>query len=264
MLRIHFNARIQKIAGWQRYDHFAVLCELLPVGIPALAMSLRLLQGKQICRKKPPKTEFSFDLGYQDSALGPPLEVAKLLQCDQPYGLMGTALGTPKCKFPGKIFTFLTGNVSRLKIAFSGGDILEYIIHFHQLDQEFSELLENPQVKGWLSHYNTVNNFSNPAIVKSALISIDEIKVELEVVKEQISRSMLKIYYKHTVLEWLATYLEPVEKKVLNLKPFESKLKKYFAGFRSVGSKAHNFGEDCLASRANNRFTVEHVIYEFF
>ncbi|XP_050303355.1 hexosaminidase D-like isoform X2 [Anthonomus grandis grandis] len=78
--KINFEGII--LTGWQRYDHFSVLCELLPVGIPALAMSLRLLQG------------------YKDPGLGPPLEVAHILECQQPYGLIGSAFGSPKCKFP--------------------------------------------------------------------------------------------------------------------------------------------------------------------
>ncbi|XP_030749896.1 hexosaminidase D-like isoform X2 [Sitophilus oryzae] len=172
--KIHFEGII--LTGWQRYDHFAVLCELLPVGLPALAMSLRLL------------------LGYKDSLIGPPTEVAKLLQCSQPYGLIGSAFGTPKC-----------------------GDILEYIIHLHQLKQEYEEIIEDSRVKGWLNEYNIKYLFSNPHYVKSVLLPLDKIKDELEYVKDNISRALREVYDKYTVSEWLETFVKPFETEVLKL-----------------------------------------------
>lgn len=36
----HIKIRGLMITGWQRYDHFAILCELLPAGLPSLAVCL--------------------------------------------------------------------------------------------------------------------------------------------------------------------------------------------------------------------------------
>lgn len=39
------NFRGIMMTGWQRYDHFSVLCELFPVGIPSLILNLYYIQN---------------------------------------------------------------------------------------------------------------------------------------------------------------------------------------------------------------------------
>ena len=74
------------LTGWSRYDHFAVLCELLPVSFPSLAYNLLLLQ-----------------YGYDLSRIHP--EVSRLLQCrDAPVELLlmsGPSAAIVQCQFPG-------------------------------------------------------------------------------------------------------------------------------------------------------------------
>ncbi|PAV73431.1 hypothetical protein WR25_04662 isoform A [Diploscapter pachys] len=67
------------LAGWSRYDHLAVLCELLPIALPTLSMSMEtILEGRPLVGSYPITNE--------------------LLQCEIPMEL-GFAIG---CKFPGK------------------------------------------------------------------------------------------------------------------------------------------------------------------
>ena len=65
------------MTGWSRYDHLATICELLPVGIPSMAMSMETILEAQPLRQYP-KTE-------------------ELLGCSPPSE-MGFA---PGCRFPG-------------------------------------------------------------------------------------------------------------------------------------------------------------------
>ncbi|CAH1230518.1 unnamed protein product [Diabrotica balteata] len=169
-----FNFKGIIITGWQRYDHFAVLCELLPVGIPTLAMSLRIL------------------LGFNDSPLSPPTEIAKLLKCEQPYALIGPVFGSPKCSFPG-------------------GEVLEHVIHFQQLRQEFESILEDSRMKGWMSDYNVAHCFTNINNVESVTTSLGRIRDDLNEIKSLLTSALSEVYDKYTVEEWIETYVKPLE-----------------------------------------------------
>lgn len=175
---IHFQGIF--ITGWQRYDHFAILCELLAVAIPSLALCLSTLHA------------------YADSPLSPPKQVVHLLDCEHPYGLMGPAFGTPKCHYPG-------------------GDVLEAVLHFQQLQQDFKEMLRDPRVNGWITDYNIEHSFSNPQHVVVALSDLDRIEEEYHEIVEEIRMAMLDVYDNYTVSEWRETYLEPLRKQILHL-----------------------------------------------
>lgn len=176
--RINFQGII--ITGWQRYDHFAILCELLPVGIPSLAMSLRLL------------------LGYNDSPISPPTKIAKLLQCEQPYALIGPVFGSPKCAYPG-------------------GSILELVIRLQQLRQEFELIINDSRIKGWLNNYNIIHAFSSPQYIETVTEPLNRILHELNSINNDLNKAMQVVYDEYTIEEWRETYLLPFIKRVEQL-----------------------------------------------
>lgn len=183
--KINFEGII--ITGWQRYDHFAILCELLPVGMPSLAMCLHYIQG------------------FYNSSFTVPKPVIDLLQCDNPYALHGTAWGTPKCNF-------------------YGGDILEGVLRLHQLEQEFSVLLDNSVIRGWVTDYNINHSFSNVLLLTSAMENLDMFKMDLIQIERDLRMSMTLIYDNYTINEWCETFIQPFHKKIENLWEAKEKL----------------------------------------
>lgn len=175
------------LTGWQRYDHFAVLCELFAVAVPSLAMCLTTLNG------------------YNKSPLSQPQQVADLLNCEEPYGLIGPDFGTPNCNYPGS-------------------DVLEAILRFQQLKQEFEVILRNSVINGWITDYNVRYSFSNPQLVISALMHLEHINTEFQEIDEEIRSAMMEVYDNYTVNEWRETYVEPLEKMILHLLTAKKKL----------------------------------------
>ena len=88
--KFQLNFRGIVLTGWSRYDHFAILCELLPASIPSLILNL------VICSR-----------GAHDEQAGE--KASQILQCPSVKSPLSQnelmhspeQLSTASCKFPG-------------------------------------------------------------------------------------------------------------------------------------------------------------------
>lgn len=137
-------------------------------------------------------------LGNIDPPLNPPIHLARILQCKEPYALMSPAFGSPKCSYPG-------------------GDILEYVIQLHQLLQEYDAIVDDSRYAHWMNEYNVKFSFSNPYHIESVTTSLSKIKTELARIDVDISLALSEVYDIYTVNEWKDTFIKPFKQKVQNM-----------------------------------------------
>ncbi|XP_039290937.1 hexosaminidase D isoform X2 [Nilaparvata lugens] len=178
--------KIQGIAmtGWSRFDHFATLCELLPVSIPCLAICLCVWTNR------------TFNDHFHN-------EVARSLGYTH-----GSALSSNPYPRPKPIACVLS--FAGWKVAL-GAEWLENVRCKHRC------IVNSDQVNTWMNSWQLKNNLVNPMQIECLLQSLRALKTEWDTMEQFFRTNMADIYYDSTIDEWIGTLLEPPRQQVISL-----------------------------------------------
>uniref|UniRef100_K7FT17 beta-N-acetylhexosaminidase n=1 Tax=Pelodiscus sinensis TaxID=13735 RepID=K7FT17_PELSI len=169
------------LTGWQRYryDHFSVLCELLPVGIPSLAVSLQALQNGTGGYSEKVKENVEKQLGLSN------LEIDTFMRYSE-------SLGT-----------------------FPGSDILKFVTQIcFYLKPSVDELLERNRyryITGWFSPFHRKRKLVHPIMVHH--FQPDALRYSLlakwNAVMQELQAALERVFYMCTVEEWMEENVHP-------------------------------------------------------
>ncbi|XP_068764878.1 hexosaminidase D-like [Struthio camelus] len=167
------SLRLQGIVltGWQRYDHYSALCELLPVSIPSLAVCLQTLANGGFTEET--KRKVLDALGFQS------------IQLEQ-----------SRCEGNG---------------AFPGAEVYRMVeqVNNHLKESVVKVLEEESAVKGWFSPYHRKHQFGNPRNMESFGSRLLKIHDDWESFVRTLRSQLESIYFPDTVEEWLEENVNP-------------------------------------------------------
>ncbi|KAG9331145.1 hypothetical protein JZ751_019965 [Albula glossodonta] len=151
------------LMGSQRYDHFTVLCDLLPVGIPSLAICLQTLQ----------QGEFS------DKAKK---EIQNILGCS-------IQINKGVCEGSG---AFSGSEVYNMVLHID-----------KNLKKQTNDLMKENHVRGSFTYYHRKYNFANPRNLRFFTQKLNKLLVDWESFLENFRKQMEVIYFPDAVEEWM-------------------------------------------------------------
>lgn len=175
------------LTGWQRFDHFAVLCELLPQAIPSLAVNLLYI------------TERKADHGAL-ARVGDALKCNSFLNLDLQYLEYAN-----KCDFPGSA-------------------VYEVSQKLYILKRDIDTMLHNSHVTGWISDYNIEHNFASPQHVEQGLQDLSMLLFDYSKLMNEAETALADVYDEYTVKEWVSFNVKPTHDKLQKLYASSTKL----------------------------------------
>ena len=186
------NFRGIAMTGWSRYDHFAVLCELLPVAIPSLVLNLIAVSSPLHLNDS---TKFNAAEKLLKCPKGSTSELALIaLQQVSPMTHRDNSISESnlqndphqfelrRCKFPGSA---IYGAV---------GSLAHYKAEVEALDTTSRE------TQGWLTPYNVRHNYSSPWRLSETIGGHTYLIQALEDYKNRTSHYLSSVFEKSTVI----------------------------------------------------------------
>lgn len=169
------------LTGWQRYDHFAILCETLSAAEPSLALSLTAIT-----------------YGYFNASLKSTF--LSSLSCPRDHS------ESPFISL--EYDPYLWDKLARC--LFPGSPVFRLVRKLNTAESEARDfILQTKEQKGWLTDYNTRRKFSSPLRIEEIISELPRIYHNMLSLVKLSFEAMDGVFDNYTITEWIEQRIYP-------------------------------------------------------